>query len=931
MSAPGQPPKPVRTDSDATAEDLDEDEDIDDEKGGSYDLLAKFYGVDINGAQPAGSADDTKDGDAKDAKSNGQYDGEADEQRDAKEFGETDTNKLDASRITKKTGIDLDSDGFDAKAYVKKVLVTQGMQGLLEEESTIKNDVRNLESDMQMLVYENYNKFISATDMIRKMKTNVESMEQEMKKLTDKMTSISNKCEHLEGALEGNRERMEKLVGVSRLLQRLQFLFELPHRLNKSIELKAYSQAVKYYKVSHKILNRYKSIASFSKISSDSKTIMHRLTKILTRLVNDPTQNPLTKMENAGLLVELGQAPEPLWGAIFKSCLAKLSTFIDKVVKNVHSTSSASSAPAKPEEVKSGNANLALLEKGFIVSFVNFAQLFEETFKDNAQAKQHLTQFTVVAFEPYFATVGKILDRQVSMGAQVDLKNTAILFRNAIKQFYRQLGTPSGLVSKANLPNKGAQVIERGIRLFVDAVMERTLEKCNAVVLEAYKHVAALSVKEEIVESATQILDIYKSSTVEKENKESKDSSDNKEKKIDEEKERETAPMAYGRLSEIDANALADVIKGYVCDSLLVVMPVLEISSYLPAGIFIGFSFSNLAKNQLSYLLSKIHQILQIGCGVPVFGPGGDYVLEVAGVSSLQSKQPGIQDRKIPMFFLLLSKLSDKFHRDLVTECTEYLLKQLKVKSSRSSESKKVDVFQRDIANVRRKYKAVSQRLIVEYTKTRGNDVLSVFSSISQLESSSTRKPISNDSKQREEQIKDNKIGPSDYTLEVLKLLQLIGKELAVFFTANEQKSGRSRQPRPTRAGVNMLRKPSSEKYVNRDIERMFRERVDIIQELPLDSGELLKQVLRIVTKAMTEKLRLEVISREVSLQIQLDMQCLRLLLPELITSLDYADVDSLLDETITTAVDRTREDVSRISSSNAAEIYEVHFKPKFT
>lgn len=28
-----------------------------------------------------------------------------------------------------------------------------------------------------MLVYENYNKFISATDMIRQMKTNVESME----------------------------------------------------------------------------------------------------------------------------------------------------------------------------------------------------------------------------------------------------------------------------------------------------------------------------------------------------------------------------------------------------------------------------------------------------------------------------------------------------------------------------------------------------------------------------------------------------------------------------------------------------------------------------------------------------------------------------------------------------------------------------------
>lgn len=42
------------------------------------------------------------------------------------------------------------------------------------------HEVRTLDSDMQMLVYENYNKFISATETITRMKTNVEAMDGDM-------------------------------------------------------------------------------------------------------------------------------------------------------------------------------------------------------------------------------------------------------------------------------------------------------------------------------------------------------------------------------------------------------------------------------------------------------------------------------------------------------------------------------------------------------------------------------------------------------------------------------------------------------------------------------------------------------------------------------------------------------------------------------
>jgi len=44
----------------------------------------------------------------------------------------------------------------------------------------MSSEIKGLDSDMQMLVYENYNKFISATDTIRSMKCSVEEMDSKM-------------------------------------------------------------------------------------------------------------------------------------------------------------------------------------------------------------------------------------------------------------------------------------------------------------------------------------------------------------------------------------------------------------------------------------------------------------------------------------------------------------------------------------------------------------------------------------------------------------------------------------------------------------------------------------------------------------------------------------------------------------------------------
>ncbi len=134
---------------------------------------------------------------------------------------------------------------------------------------------------MKTLVYENYNKFISATDTIRQMKHNVINMEEEMERLSERMNKITTISKDISTSLGPNREMIEKLSGVAALLNKRQFLFELPTRLNKCIEMKAFGQAVKYYSGSRYILDKYKHLPSFNSINVESEAIIERLKTIL--------------------------------------------------------------------------------------------------------------------------------------------------------------------------------------------------------------------------------------------------------------------------------------------------------------------------------------------------------------------------------------------------------------------------------------------------------------------------------------------------------------------------------------------------------------------------------------------------------------------------------------------------------------------------
>lgn len=74
--------------------------------------------------------------------------------------------------------LNLNSGDFDPEAYVNHLLQRKGLDELVAVEEDMVQNVRRLDAEMQQLVYENYSKFLTATNIVRNMQTHLASSDE---------------------------------------------------------------------------------------------------------------------------------------------------------------------------------------------------------------------------------------------------------------------------------------------------------------------------------------------------------------------------------------------------------------------------------------------------------------------------------------------------------------------------------------------------------------------------------------------------------------------------------------------------------------------------------------------------------------------------------------------------------------------------------
>uniref|UniRef100_A0A8C7JTC5 Vacuolar protein sorting-associated protein 51 homolog n=1 Tax=Oncorhynchus kisutch TaxID=8019 RepID=A0A8C7JTC5_ONCKI len=347
---------------------------------------------------------------------------------------------------------DINGPHFDPEVYLNKLRRECSLGELMDQETCMVKQIRSLDSDMQTLVYENYNKFISATDTIRKMKNDFKKMEDEMDCLSTNMASITDFSARISGTLQDQHAQITKLSGVHTLLRKLQFLFELPARLNKCLELQAYAQAVSSHRRARCVLQQYSHMPSFRGIQDDCHAIMDKLAQELRQKFRDGGSSAKDLSECVELLLQLDEPAEELCDKFLSHAQSRLEAdllgleaetdileFIDRGCNEFVSS-------------------LCLVIASYQELFVNRPQEGELASKNIPQmAIGKLHAFVDALATRYFSLVERRIQEEKSVG------DNSLLVR-ALDRFHRRLQAVAKLLPGSAVPSQGTEIVVRAAR-----------------------------------------------------------------------------------------------------------------------------------------------------------------------------------------------------------------------------------------------------------------------------------------------------------------------------------------------------------------------------------------------------------------------------------------------------------------------------------
>eukprot|EP00842_Homolaphlyctis_polyrhiza_P005224 jgi/Hompol1/5702/HPOL_004640-RA len=118
--------------------------------------------------------------------------------------------------------LDIDSEGYHAELAFNLMSKELSLPDMIRKYNQIVSEIKDLDGGMKTLVYENYSKFIAATETIRKMKSNSEEMESQISLLEKKITEITVSADAIHTSLAPQRAKIHQLNGVHNLVRKIE-------------------------------------------------------------------------------------------------------------------------------------------------------------------------------------------------------------------------------------------------------------------------------------------------------------------------------------------------------------------------------------------------------------------------------------------------------------------------------------------------------------------------------------------------------------------------------------------------------------------------------------------------------------------------------------------------------------------------------------
>lgn len=341
----------------------------------------------------------------------------------------------ETEKINNDNPLDIDGSSFNSEMYLDCLMKCASLRQVMDKEAEVITQSQFLQSEMQTLVYENYNKFISATETVRKMRSDFQIMQEEMNKLSENINKITTFSSNISESLKESGINVNRLCSTRQLLDKLQFLFLLPTQLKKAIQQGRYSDAVHDYTHAQKVLQKYGDQPSFQSIQTECSDIIYDLKRSLRERLLSPDTTASELAESVGLLRLLQESDSSLQDIFLNCAESRLEQHLKVLSSMMESTDIL-------EWVEKCN-DMILADLGIVIS------CYHDIFQDNENTG--LPEFADKVITQVFHLFENVVRRPENIG-------TEILIRG-LDKFFRKLQAMSDIICSDGVSNKALDVV----------------------------------------------------------------------------------------------------------------------------------------------------------------------------------------------------------------------------------------------------------------------------------------------------------------------------------------------------------------------------------------------------------------------------------------------------------------------------------------
>ncbi|CRG93284.1 vacuolar protein sorting-associated protein 51, putative [Plasmodium gallinaceum] len=169
--------------------------------------------------------------------------------------------------------LDKKSCEFNVNNYFKKLLENSSLEELINKSKKIEKEIKQNDSFMQSLVYENYNKFIEAADTIIYLKKNFKNVKEKIKDINDHITYIDNNSNSVNNKVSKNFEKIENLIEIKKLLNDVNIIMKIPQNMFSYIIEKKYIKSLQIFIEAIPFFDKNKNILAFQNLYLDSNNL----------------------------------------------------------------------------------------------------------------------------------------------------------------------------------------------------------------------------------------------------------------------------------------------------------------------------------------------------------------------------------------------------------------------------------------------------------------------------------------------------------------------------------------------------------------------------------------------------------------------------------------------------------------------------------